>query len=64
MSNGIENELLAFSGRQIMLDFLSSSKRRINMLWMGKVLGCPSFESIKKSEQNHTNPISHQYNSV
>jgi len=37
MSNGSENQLLTFSDRQIMLDFLSSSKRRTNMLKIGMV---------------------------
>jgi hypothetical protein len=48
------------SDQQIMLDFLSSSKRRINMLKMVTASVCPSSELIKKSKQNHTNPISHQ----
>jgi hypothetical protein len=55
-----ENQLLAFSDRQIMLDSLSSSKHRINMLEVENVLAYPSFKLIIKSEQNQPNPITHQ----
>jgi hypothetical protein len=51
MSNGVENHLLTPIDKQTMLDFLSSSKRRINMLWMGDASRFPFFDLIKNSSK-------------